>query len=309
MRATHTYDAVFSLGINCAAAGQMQIRGLRQGSGPLDWIYCSKPEALFDNLKRWFTNDFSDFLTHPLTLLNDEVDILGNLCYVDNEDGYIYPHDFETDPITPDQLAAVQTRYRRRGKRLCETLRSGGKYLFVITRANSTLVADEVRDFILWLRAQFTASTIDCLFVEHASKTPAPTQEIAPGIYVNRPKKRFRFRRELRWKSKSFVFLDSVRLTLMDDEAAWAKAKINEKQKMLVHNRALALRIPLWKQMDRKALGEVRTLLINNYQRGLARFPHLPRWDRFLIWCFIFLRWHGAIKRLPTRPGLTAPQD
>ena len=34
----HYYDGVASLGINCASAMQIEVRGLRAFSGPLDWL-------------------------------------------------------------------------------------------------------------------------------------------------------------------------------------------------------------------------------------------------------------------------------
>ncbi len=300
------YDNVISFGINCATSAQIQMRKLRLDSGPIDWVYCAATERLFDQLKHWFENDFEDILGNPLELLEAGADFFGNLCFHDATAGYIFSHEFDSPQIPDALLKEVQARYRRRGKRLCEKLRAGGKHLFVLTRGKSHFSEEEVVTFFAWLRERFPTATIDALLVYH-SAPEKKNVELAPGIYCSYQKKRFRFARELRFKSKTYGFLDRVRLTLMDDPQAWQAAKARERSEMLARNRTLAMRLPVWKQFDRKGLGELRTLLRNNYKRGVARFPHLPLWDRLMFWCFTFLRWKMAIRLIPLRPGLSCP--
>lgn len=40
-----TYDAVYSLGTNCAASDYLRRMGLRKGAGPFDWIRAEHPRV------------------------------------------------------------------------------------------------------------------------------------------------------------------------------------------------------------------------------------------------------------------------
>ncbi len=300
----HPYDHIISLGANCSVAVQLQLRGLRLESGPVDWIACGNPQLLFSTLTRWFTTEFDAILTHPLRLIPGEEDLFGYKTFLDETDGYLFVHDLISGVPSEAEIATARSRYQRRGKRLIERLKATDRWLFVLTNARNQWQDEQVEAFLQWLRTTFPTAHIDLLYVKFSSLSDA-LEEPLEGLFIQHVKKRFRFRREMK-KSKAFQFLNSLHLTIEANPDAWEAKKRTEEQLLQSQNEILAKRIAYWKSLDRKKCAAVRAMLRLNWERRMTRFSHLPMYIRLLMWLFIFCRWQGFLKLIPSRQGITA---
>ncbi|GMK39876.1 hypothetical protein PCCS19_29310 [Paenibacillus sp. CCS19] len=124
------YDAIFSLGMNCLPAIQLERNGIRPYTGVLDWVEVQH----LPNVTEMIRNRFSDFaLRHNLvyhTMLNNFVFLR------DVKNGMIIVHDFPYPRNTATHLPdydAFRAKMDRRIERFLSKAASSRRILFVRT--------------------------------------------------------------------------------------------------------------------------------------------------------------------------------
>ena len=121
-----SFDVVFSFGGNCAAALQMNHRGLRYFSAPLDWVLMEDERPL-------------DYLPHGLRTRFRDMCLLENLvecrpparehhgvvyCYEDTLSGFKFVHHFHRRISEPGEFESVKKILNRRINRFYDVLSS-----------------------------------------------------------------------------------------------------------------------------------------------------------------------------------------
>ncbi len=128
-----TYDLICSLGGNCAAANNLERRGLRDFAYPFDWTYFTSDEAVY-KLADGFKHNFKDYLNKdnlkelPLNPSHPE--------HVQYEDGYgkiIWANHFNDKIENEKEYFEVKKKLDRRFKRLINNVEQSKKILFIFS--------------------------------------------------------------------------------------------------------------------------------------------------------------------------------
>lgn len=122
------YDAIFSLGMNCLPAIQLERNGIRPYTGVLDWVEVTH----LPNVTKMINNRFSEFgLRHNLVYYM----MLNNFVFFrDVPNGMIIVHDFPYPRNTPTNLPdydAFRTKMDRRIERFLSKAASSRRILFI----------------------------------------------------------------------------------------------------------------------------------------------------------------------------------
>ncbi|MGN1091550.1 MAG: DUF1796 family putative cysteine peptidase [Alphaproteobacteria bacterium] len=128
------YDLICSLGGNCAAAHNLQYKGLRPFSLPFDWVYMLNEEPLY-KLADCFKDDFSRFfLKENLKPLPEGSNSshLERPQYYDTYTGYRFVNHFDL-PIEEGGYSPVKEKLNRRIARLYEYIQKGNLFLFILS--------------------------------------------------------------------------------------------------------------------------------------------------------------------------------
>ena len=111
MDMTKKFQHVFPVGVGCNMAAGLSRIGLREYSGPFDWIM-----AGMDDVITLLDTDFADFL-NPEYLKSTPVPFNAGKCINTKFEMIQFVHDFapeEDAPPLSEQLGAVQAKYQRR---------------------------------------------------------------------------------------------------------------------------------------------------------------------------------------------------
>lgn len=157
----NVYDAIVSLGGNCAAASQLRIRGLRPYALPFDWTYMDGPETI-TWLARGFRNGFSDFCLQKnlIPIVREDFSGIAPFRYKDCVSGYNFIHHFWKDAKTEEGYKSAYNVLRRRVDRLLEVVKRSRSLLFVLGTdfEYDPLLAS---DFLETLRKDYSDKIID----------------------------------------------------------------------------------------------------------------------------------------------------
>lgn len=125
-----TYDIIYSLGLNCSAAGFLNKHYLRVSSGPFDWWMMQIPCAdNWERRARLICSRFSNFLKKEnleyLELPKDTPRDTDFAPYLDHGGSDIYmPHDFPIGEPMERNYDRVKAKYDRRIARFYETIQT-----------------------------------------------------------------------------------------------------------------------------------------------------------------------------------------
>ena len=111
MDMTKTFKHVFPVGDGCNMAAALSRTGLREYSGPFDWIICS-----INDILKLIDNNFEDFLILEY-LVPDPIPFNAGQCRNSKYEWLMFVHDFapeEDAPPREEQLPAIQAKYQRR---------------------------------------------------------------------------------------------------------------------------------------------------------------------------------------------------
>ncbi len=297
------YDVVYSVGLNCASAAQIECRGLRAESGPVDWITPISSRPSMDLFKHWIKTDFSDALksTNPDPVYLE--DVMGFVRLKDNTDTYFVPHDYKSSEPSMDEQRFVHEKYKRRGMRFNERLRNGEKVLLVLNAETESFDQGQALNFLTWIRSKFPNAKIDMFAVFFSSPAPHPVREIENGFYVHNVPYPMSFRREFKPSSQAFAFLDDVELANHDRRALMVRTELLHRKQDEIIFRGVSKA----KKYNRAEFKEYRYKIRNATMRGLCRFRHVsPLW-RFLFFLAIRLRKPFFLNLIPDVKGVTMP--
>lgn len=166
-----TYDAVYSLGPNCACADYLRRLGLRTVAGPFDWLLADMPVRGLEILLGGF-KDFmrpNDFIELP----TEKKDI--RRYYQNTKTGYLFMHDFSWKESFEEQFPSILEKYERRCNRLWEHLNSGKKILLVLYAERGGFIT--IEELKKWSDVLFSAfgKQVDCLCIQY---NPHQTDEV-----------------------------------------------------------------------------------------------------------------------------------
>ena len=272
----HYYDGVASLGINCASAMQIEVRGLRAFSGPLDWltIDASQVDVGWKTWVRMITTQFQ-VIVNPSNLTprnltaTSSVDFLGDILLQDEHQGLLFPHNFSSWPASPEVIQKVQNQYQRRGARLVERLAKGGHYLFVFNSGNYPCTTSELLQLITNLRHTFPNSHIDLFAVLFKQTEEVNGQEVASGVFVTKTCRSFRDRYDFGGRCATWQWLDSVALR----EPINLDVDLARRDSF---DARILSQVSRWLCMDKKTLKLSHKTYTQAYKRGYCRFRHFP---------------------------------
>ena len=129
------FDAIISLGGNCAVAHNTRIRDLRSCSFPFDWLLMDDPRPI-DYLAHGFETSFSD-----LCLKENLVELVGaergmekpgRLQFYDKISGWKFIHHFNETADFGEEYRRVYSVLHRRISRMLDMFDSGGRFLLVL---------------------------------------------------------------------------------------------------------------------------------------------------------------------------------
>ncbi len=126
----NSFDLVISLGEDCGCASYLNTHSLRCASYPFDWLI----KASFETRINLISNDFSGFLKkenlQPLIKVSDLSDPHHDY-YEDKKTGFYFYHDFPAGIPLKNTFPEVKEKYKRRIKRLYQTINIAERILFV----------------------------------------------------------------------------------------------------------------------------------------------------------------------------------
>ncbi len=158
------YDMIVSLGGNCAAAIQLDLRGLRKYSMPFDYVSMSNETAV-SYLLQGFKSHFSDFFLREnmKELLGDERGDDRNGCvqYKDTLSGYRSIHAFkEHVENNPKHYDEIMSTFHRRFDRLFTKISSSKRIAFIIATQFSFDIS-LISSLQKYLHKQYPGKVID----------------------------------------------------------------------------------------------------------------------------------------------------
>lgn len=184
-----TYDNVISLGQDCACAGYLVRFGLRDWSGPFDWI-----GVLYAGIVKTvdiIVDNFKDFI-HPEALEYfvpaAEIPLELHFSFVrDKITNVHFAHDFPKQFSIQESYAKVKSKYDRRIERFVKVMESPKSKLLVCwARVEHPSEAD-IKNSALRLRQHFHNSKIDLLYIENVDNmTEIELREIDDGVVYAR---------------------------------------------------------------------------------------------------------------------------
>lgn len=179
-----SYDAIISLGGDCAAASQMRMRGMRRCSLPFDWLYMDGPQTI-EWLSKGFGDGFADFcLRENLEpLARDAAPGLAPYRYRDRASGYNFIHHFWRSIETEAGYRATYDVLRRRADRLLGIVDRSSAILFILA-TDFEYDTDVAANLLEALRRLHPDKEIDLHVLQHsvAFSNPCTIAEKWPDL-------------------------------------------------------------------------------------------------------------------------------
>jgi len=170
------YDCIFSMGDACFVARALKAAGLRNFSGPFDWLR----DGDFESRVNLLMTNFADFCNHTDFEYAGAPGIWRN-----RKTGLTFMHDFTKDGVFDDEFPAICEKYRRRTTRLIEKLKNSHRVLIVYGSRNIDI--DEIKDAIVKLRQKFgTQVEFLCFKCDENYRKCRTAQKIGAGLYMAR---------------------------------------------------------------------------------------------------------------------------
>ncbi len=159
------YDYVISLGENCLTAMVLKEFGLRQFSGPFDWI---AGRGVYYRLNL-ILNGFHDFLLkEDLEFADDVVDARRGTYPVRDKKNRLYlPHDFN-DLNLDISYPVVYEKYERRINRLLDKLKESSMLMVCCSREGEILTNEFIEEMLTLISRKYCARRLDILIVSES---------------------------------------------------------------------------------------------------------------------------------------------
>lgn len=217
------YDLVASLGANCAAAHNINLRGLRKVALPFDWTYVVD-ERPYLWLSEHLADDFSGLCLkgNLERILPDHPEWAdahaGFLKYIDRGSGFRFVNHFRRPIEEKGEYERVHGMLRRRIRRLVENLRTAKRVLFVL--ATGVVVSDSTLSLLrdAFIR-RFPGVSFDFVYLQFGADAEG-VREAFPGI-VRRQVLRKMNVYDLERTNFEWSFLDSVSLSSRETSGSW----------------------------------------------------------------------------------------
>lgn len=124
------YDYIVSLGPDCHTASALRRAGLRDSSGPFDWLTGASLDMRLGLLERRFSG-FMEKGNLTKLVKGPNAPKKGNDYYLDEATGFRSYHDFREDVPFDEMYVAVREKYDRRINRLYLRVAAAQKVAFV----------------------------------------------------------------------------------------------------------------------------------------------------------------------------------
>jgi hypothetical protein len=216
MQGKKTYDAIISLGGNCAAASQLRMRGLRPVSLPFDWLAMTDPLAI-EFLANEFPAGLPGFFKKENIVPFDCPHQNGTapFHYEDSKSRFCFIHHFHRS-LSDGGYEEVRATIGRRLDRMFRLIENGDRILFVLATsfAFDPSLADRLAASF---RARWPGKTLDFRFMQF-SVSSFDENVLADESFRDDGCGIFRYRRpvgpyDLNLTSYEWSFLDGVVLS------------------------------------------------------------------------------------------------
>lgn len=210
-----TYDVVASLGANCSAAHNINLRGLRKAALPFDWTYVVD-EAPY----RWLAAHLPDRFADLCNRENLERILPGHpewaeahkgfLKYIDRGSGFRFVNHFRKPIEEAGEFERVHGMLRRRIDRFCELLGSARRVLLVL--ATGVAVSDEtLTELRQAFMRQFPGADFTISFLRFGAEDEGE-RSVDEGVFCQTVRRSMN-RYDLERTNFEWAFLDGVSLT------------------------------------------------------------------------------------------------
>lgn len=159
------YDYVISLGENCLTAMVLKEFGLREFSGPFDWI----AGRGLDYRLNLILDGFHGFLLkEDLEIADDIVDARRGTYPVRNKkNGFYLPHDFNNVNLEIS-YPIVYEKYERRINRLLDKLKASSILMVCCSREGETITNESIEEILKLISRKYHARRLDILIVSES---------------------------------------------------------------------------------------------------------------------------------------------
>ena len=163
------YDYIFSIGEACLCASALRILGLRDFSGPFDWLFGATIIERIDIMINEFENYFNK---EDLIFNSQRKDQKPNDIYYNTRTKIIFNHDFPIDGLFDVSYPKIKEKYDRRISRIISILKSKKPVLIVFMELpdetiNGIKSIDELTESLNKLQTKFNNKNIDILYIKH----------------------------------------------------------------------------------------------------------------------------------------------
>ena len=210
-----TYDLIVSLGGSCLAAKQVELRGLRLCSLPLDWLAYNGTEQI-PTLAELFKTDFEHFLApnELVELPKEEKGDSTKFQVKSTRTGFAFIHDFKSNILDTNnndrkaQFEAVKDKYVRRIKRMLDLFAHADAVLLLLDCVHEPPL-QHMQGLMTVLKYKFPSTKFDLAVCVYGQPGRPITAE---NIVVNKVE-RARTKRDYLYRSYEWDFLDDIHLS------------------------------------------------------------------------------------------------
>lgn len=159
------YDAIISLGNNCASTIILREAGLQEKTFPFDWLASDS----FESRILMLINGFKDFFNREDFFIREDYIATDKKfdAYKNHRTEFYFYHDFSKEQSFDDVFDEVKVKYERRIKRLYEKIAVSKKILFVWFDKKNVLTNQQINNAYALLSKKFPNQNISFLILEN----------------------------------------------------------------------------------------------------------------------------------------------
>ncbi len=160
------YQCIFSVGSACFIATALENAGLRNFSGPFDWMYGSTLSQRFEIFIKKFAHFFDK---QDLKYIGP--DIKGD-AYKNNRTGLTFNHDFAIGSDFNTTYPSVKAKYDRRIKRVVDLISGGAKTLIVYAESvgEKSISNAKLSEMLKSANNSYKTKNINFLYIKNNKK-------------------------------------------------------------------------------------------------------------------------------------------
>ncbi len=285
------YDMVVPYGFNCATASQLEVRGLRSFSGPLDWIDGTLARESFHAAVEWLDNSFAGMLDYAdLTHCKGRsVDWLGCHAVQNAKTHFLFPHEFRV--LTKETHKQVAEKYLRRIRRFDTTLKhASGNVLVVSCTTNPDISFSDWKLLLAAFQRKCPGANVNLYAVQFSAKCDERRQD--GDLVVDYRTRRFKPKIDMVAPSDDWAYLNEVSMPVLDKDVRMKRNA--EKCDQL--DRVVAAGIGEWRRYFfspfvsfKQKRGRIKNIRLAQ-SRGMLKFNCLGKFPRWCLLRFIKTR-------------------